>query len=147
MFLSNKVKSIAAVSLLSLGALGSQALLASKAHAQSLVPMACSQGKCNIRVNFDNSAAADVLIVPNTSGIMIPRSVVKELALKGWTRGDLSQTSTFNFNSITIGNKTYSMKNTPARIVSSGNQIMIGANTLEALGARRHGNSNQLLLP
>ena len=147
MFLSNKVKSIAAVSLLSLGALGSQALLAPKAQAQSLVPMICdSKNTCNIRIILNNRATVDAIIVPNISGIRIPRSTLQDMAMKGITTGDVSQASSIKLYSVGIGNKTY-RTNTIAPVVSSGNQVMIGLNSLKAMGARRNGNTNNLILP
>lgn len=146
MFLPNKVKSIAAVSLLSLGAIGSQVLSTPKAQAQSLVPMMCNSGRCNIRVRLDNFATVDAEIVPNTRGIIVPRSLLQQMAIKGKTRGDVSKSLAHNFRSITIGNKTYSV-NIPARVVSYGNRVMIGENSLQSTGARRYGNTNQLILP
>lgn len=145
MFLSNKVKSIAAVSLLGLGVLGSQTILTPEARAENRAPVICNPGTmCTVRVSLNNWVTADAVIVPNRSGIAIPRSIVRTWAINGATKGDVSQD--LPIKSITIGSKTYSV-DYPAKVVSYGNRVMIGANSLERMGARLDRRTNQIILP
>jgi hypothetical protein len=149
MFLPNKVKSIAAVSLLSLGTIGSQVLLTPKAQAQSaknIVPVMCHEEWCEIRLRINNAVTVDAIIVPGYSGIKVPRSLVEEAAIRGFTQGNIADVSTIGIESITLGNEKYYV-NTRAQMDSDSDQVMIGGDYLKRLGARQYGNTNQLIFP
>lgn len=149
MFLSNKVKSIAAFSLLSLGTLGSQALFAPKAQAEYRAPMICNYNNntniCTVRISLNNGAVADALIVRGR-GITIPRGIANTWAINGMTTGNISRSQGLLINSVTIGGKRY-YTSVSARMVSSGTNVTIGVDSLIDLGATVNYNTSELILP